>query len=140
MSTQAPERRLRVLVVEDSEVLRKRLDEWLSANPRVALVGGAREASTAIAEIQRLSPDVVILDIALARHTSGFDVLRAIANGAQPHPSMLVFTNHATLPYRDAAMRLGAAQFFDKNSDFMLMMQEVARQAESLGAGDGSAG
>jgi two-component system chemotaxis response regulator CheB len=140
MSTPAPEHRLSVFVVEDSEVLRKRLDEWLTANPRVTMVGGAREASTAIAEIQRLSPDVVILDVALARNTSGFDVLRAIANGTHPHPTVLVFTNHGTAPYRDAALRLGAAQFYDKNNDFMRMMQEVARLAEFRGTRNGSEG
>jgi len=140
MSTPAPERHLRVLLVEDSEVLRKRLDEWLTANPRVTVVGGAREASTAIAEVRRLSPDVVILDVALARNTSGFDVLRAIADGGRPHPTVLVFTNHATAPYRDAALRLGATQFFDKNVDFMRMMQEVARLAEFRGVRNGSEG
>jgi len=140
MSIPAPERLLRVFLVEDSEVLRKRLDEWLCSNPGVAVIGGAREAKTAIAEIARLSPDVIILDIALARNTSGFDVLRAIANGTRPRPAVLVFTNHATAPYRDAAERLGAAQFFDKNIDFMRMMQEVGRLAAVRGARNGSEG
>ena len=132
VSISEPERRLRVFLVEDSEVLRNRLDEWLSANPGVVVIGSAREAGTAIPEIMRLCPHVVILDIALARSTSGFDVLRAIANGGCPQrPAVLVFTNHARPPYRDAAMRLGAAQFYDKHSDFMSMMQEVARRAEA---------
>src|SRR4249919_410932 len=99
--------RLRVFVVEDSSVLVKRIIEWFETDSRVQVVGTAATATVAIAEIQRLSPDVAIIDVALAAGT-GFDVLRALRQGADAaRPVTVMFTNHSSPPYRNAAMQLG---------------------------------
>jgi DNA-binding NarL/FixJ family response regulator len=141
VNTQTRDNRLRVFIVEDSGVLVKRVEEWLNANPRVALAGTAADAETATTAIMQLMPDVVLLDIALAKYSNGFDVLRAIKRELGPRaPPFIVFSNHSTAPYRDAALRLGAAHFFDKNSDFTRMLQEVGRLAELRSTRSGSEG
>ena len=138
---QIRDNRLRVLVVENSRVLARRLVEWLEADERIIVVAVAENASRGIDEERRLKPDVVIVDVALAGRSSGYDVMRAIAiEPDSSRPVVIVFTNHSSRPYRDAATRLGAAHFFDKSNDFMRMVQEVGRLAERRGTRNRSEG
>ena len=132
--------RLRVLVVEDSKVLVGRIVERLEAIANVAVVGIADAAANAIEQIDRLRPDVLIVDIALASGT-GFDVLRALRRrGGSDTPTAIMFTNHSSPPYRDAAARLGAAHFFDKNSDFVRLVELIHSFAERRGRRNGFEG
>ena len=133
--------RLRVLLVENSQVLAKRIIERLEADARIEVAATIDNAPAAIEALRRLKPDAVIVDVALAAHSNGFDVLRAIAHDATGQaPVAIVFTNHSSRPYRDAALRLGAAHFFDKSNDFVRMVSEVERLADLRGTGAGSEG
>ena len=133
------DKRLRVLVVENSRILAKRIVEWLEADARIEVAATVDNAPAAIEVLRRLKPDAVIVDVALAAHTNGFDVLRAIPRDTTAEgPVAIVFTNHSSRPYRDAALRLGAAHFFDKSNDFNRMVTEVERLAERRGMGTGS--
>jgi two-component system chemotaxis response regulator CheB len=138
---QTRDKRLRVLIVENSRILAKRIVEWLEADERIEVAATVDNAPAAIEELHRLKPDAVIVDVALAAHSSGFDVLRAITRDAAPEgPVAIVFTNHSSRPYRDAALRLGAQFFFDKSNDFIRMVAEVGRIAELHSMGNGSKG
>jgi DNA-binding NarL/FixJ family response regulator len=138
---EARDKRLRVLIVENSRILAKRIVEWLEADARIEVAATVDSAPAAIEVLQRLKPDAVIVDVALAAHTNGFDVLRAISHGAPAEaPVAIVFTNHSSRPYREAAARLGAAHFFDKSDDFVRMVAEVGRLADRRGMGAGSEG
>jgi len=134
-------KRLRVLLVENSRILAKRIVEWLAADPRIEIAATVDNAPAAIDELQRLKPDAVIIDVALAAHSNGFDVLRAIARAPPGQaPVAIVFTNHSSRPYRDAALRLGAAHFFDKSNDFMRLVAEMGHLAELRALRNGSEG
>jgi DNA-binding NarL/FixJ family response regulator len=128
------ETRLRVLLVENSSVLVKRMIERIEADAHATVVGIAATAASAIDQLERLRPDALILDVALNAGT-GFDVLRALrrqAGGAVPVAVM--FSNYSSPPYRDAAKRLGAAHFFDKSDEFVRLIDFV----RSLGARHGT--
>ncbi|HEV8543892.1 MAG TPA: response regulator transcription factor [Verrucomicrobiae bacterium] len=68
---------VRVLIVDDHEVVRVGLGTLLSSVPSVEVVGAASSVSQAIEETKRLLPDVVLLDVRLGDE-SGFDVCREI--------------------------------------------------------------
>jgi DNA-binding LytR/AlgR family response regulator len=68
---------LRVLAVDDELLALRRLELLLADMPQVTLIGVARTGEAAIAEIARLKPDVVLLDIKLAG-IDGFDVVDAL--------------------------------------------------------------
>ena len=107
---------LRAYLVEDSALVFKRLGELLE-EIGVKFVGGADEATNAIAAIGALRPDVVVIDIAL-REGTGLHVLKEIGElPEEDRPVRIVLTNFSRQWYRDAAMRLGAGYFFDKSSE-----------------------
>jgi two-component system, chemotaxis family, protein-glutamate methylesterase/glutaminase len=59
----APARKIRVLIVEDSSVLRGLLSRWLSAESDIEIVGAAIDGRQGVEKAKELTPDVVLLDI-----------------------------------------------------------------------------
>jgi len=118
--------RVRVYVVEDSLLIRERLDAMVTV-AGATVAGHASTVKAAIAGILVERPELVILDIQLADGT-GFDVLRAVRKQA-PEIDVYLFSNFSAYPYRQLAERLGAKDFFDKSKEFSLMRDAVAHRA-----------
>jgi two-component system, OmpR family, response regulator len=110
------QRPLRVLLVEDSQLLVQRISELVEDLPNVQLAGTAASEADAVASLEADGIDAIILDLQL--HTgSGFGVLRAL-HRLPSRPTVIVFTNFAIGAYRDTAMSLGASHFLDKSRDY----------------------
>jgi CheY-like chemotaxis protein len=107
---------LRVLLVEDSDLLVQRISELVADLPNVELAGTAASECDAISALQRGEIDVVILDLQL-QVGSGFGVLRTMNRWAS-RPSVIIFTNFAIGAYRDTALALGAEHFLDKSREY----------------------
>lgn len=116
---------LRVLLVEDSTVLRERLTEAIRQIPEVDLIGTADTEAGALAAIKRDLVDVIILDLHLKQGT-GFGVMRALTT-AQLKPRIIVLTNYDLPEYKNAAIALGATHFLDKARDYG-RLPEVLRE------------
>jgi DNA-binding NarL/FixJ family response regulator len=113
-----------VYLVEDSEIMSTLLQELLEGNG-ASIVGHADSARSAIADIARVKPDVVVVDIAL-RNGNGFDVLKAISGGAAAkRPLLVVLTNYTLKSYRSAAKRFGADLFLDKSNEIPELLRVV---------------
>ena len=65
---------LRILVVEDDKQLAETLKYLIEDNPRYRVVATAADANGAIAAAEECDPDLVLLDLHLARGTTGFPV------------------------------------------------------------------
>jgi DNA-binding NarL/FixJ family response regulator len=126
----APQKDLRVFLVEDSPVIRERLEEMLASIAGARNIGHAVSASQAIHDILQMLPDAVVLDVRLAEG-SGFDVLRAV-HGAAPDIVIYMLSNYATQPYRRLARRLGAAEFFDKSTELERVREVLTRRTREL--------
>ena len=104
---------LKVIVVEDSDALRRLLCSIVASIPGLSVVGEFIGASSAIAAIRRATPDIVLLDIQLGEG-NGAEVMRVIA-----HESLLtkviVVSNFADAIYRRHFADAGAFAFFDKS-------------------------
>jgi DNA-binding NarL/FixJ family response regulator len=111
-----PQPGLRIFLVEDSPMIRERLEILLGSIAGARTVGHAEGAQQATAAILATHPDAVVLDLQLAEG-NGFDVLRAVHDAA-PDIDVYILTNHATEPYRRLAARLGARELFDKSTEF----------------------
>jgi two-component system, NarL family, response regulator DevR len=114
----------RVFLVEDSPILKTRVETMLASIPGASLAGHAADAEGAIRDILASRPDAVILDVHLAQGT-GFDVLRGL-RAAKVMPAVYVLTNFATEAYRATARKLGAQGFFDKSTEFELLRAVLA--------------
>lgn len=55
--------RIRVLVVDDSVVMRQLITRMLGSDPMVDIIGTARDGREAVAKVERLKPDVITLDV-----------------------------------------------------------------------------
>lgn len=107
---------LRVLLVEDSPVIRGLITEIINDVPGVRVAESAESERDAIEAIGRLGVDVVILDLQLRKGT-GFGVLRAMRDMPKK-PIVVVLTNFALRSYRETALALGARDFLDKSRDY----------------------
>jgi DNA-binding NarL/FixJ family response regulator len=116
---------LRVLLVEDSEVLTERLAELIRLNKDVQLVGAVETEDDARAAVERDAIDIMILDLHL-KQGNGFGVLRALDRDVE-RPFVVVLTNYDLPAYKDAALRLGASHFLDKLRDYD-RLPEVLRE------------
>lgn len=99
MSAAAP---VRVLIVDDSAVVRQLLGEMLARDPGIDVVGTAADPLIAREKIQRLRPDVLTLDIEMPR-MSGLEFLEQLMR-MRPMPVVMV----STLTERGAAATLQA--------------------------------
>lgn len=124
---------LRILLVEDSELLAERLRELLGQIGGIEIVGTAVDEGAAVAMTRQRDIHVLILDLQLKRGT-GFGVLRSL--GAQ-RPATIVFTNYALPEYRRRAEQLGVEYFLNKSLDFERLPEVIRTLVRSPPAGRG---
>lgn len=106
----------KIYIADDSEDVRKRLIDLVSVLPEVELVGQTGDARAAIADIQKLQPDVAILDLRLV-NGNGIEVLEIVKLLKVP-PLVIMLTAFPTQQYRRRCISAGADYFFDKTSEF----------------------
>jgi two-component system chemotaxis response regulator CheB len=92
---------IRVLVVDDSVVIRRLVTHALSEDPALEVVGAASNGAIALERIAQLNPDVITLDIEMPE-MNGLDVLRRLRD-RQVRPRVVMFS---TLTDRGAALTL----------------------------------
>jgi two-component system, chemotaxis family, protein-glutamate methylesterase/glutaminase len=107
-------RRLRVLIVENSAVLRACLQEVFSVLPGMEVVGEAQDGIEALAAIRELQPDVITLDIQMPR-MNGLEVLRRIPKDSC---QVIMLTAQSDALYLRKCRELNAHHFFDKLTEF----------------------
>ena len=120
--------RIRVLVVDDSALMRKLIPAILARDSSIEVVGTAMDGAFALKKIEELRPDVVTLDLEMPR-MDGLEMLRLIMRRA-PLPIILFSTHskkggYATLK----ALALGAVDFLAKPKDAAAgHLEEIADQ------------
>jgi len=118
-------RPLRVYVVEDSAIIRKRLIDSLNALGHLDVVGYADSEDEALEAIGSVQPDVIITDIRLKRG-NGIEVVRQVrADDLAPRPKVFVLTNYDYPEYRAQCEAAGADAFFDKSAEYNLLLSTL---------------
>jgi two-component system chemotaxis response regulator CheB len=108
---------VRILVVDDSVVVRKFLCEALAGSSQVEVVGTASNGAIALAKIPQMNPDVITLDIEMP----GLDGIQTLTEIRKLHPKLPVIM-FSTLTERGAAITLealsrGASDYMTKPSN-----------------------
>jgi two-component system chemotaxis response regulator CheB len=107
-------RRIRVLVVEDSLTVRKRLVEVLSADPELTVVGEASDGQRAIELCEALRPDVITLDMMMPVMTGLAATEHIMAYCPTPIIVVSSSTNRGELFRTYQALAAGAVDVLDK--------------------------
>lgn len=107
---------VRVLIIDDSEIIRERLSALLGEIDNVEVLDGAASAAEGLDMVISHNPDFIILDISLPDR-SGIEVLKVIKRD-HPDTCVIMLTNYPYLPYRNQCMAFGADYFFDKSIEF----------------------
>jgi DNA-binding NarL/FixJ family response regulator len=125
---------IKVLIVDDSDIMRERLVTIISEIEGVKVIGQAQNADEAMELVEKLEPDAVILDIRMTGE-SGISVLQKIKT-KKPAPIVIVFTNYPYPQYRQICLKLGADFFLDKSSEFHKLpeiLKELVHRSEHYG-------
>jgi two-component system chemotaxis response regulator CheB len=107
-------RKIRVLIVDDSLVVRRLVMDELSLQPDIEVVGAAGSGRAALEKLSQLEPDLVILDIEMPE----MDGLTALTEMRRTHPRLPIImfsslTELGAAATLDALSR-GASDFFAK--------------------------
>lgn len=120
-----------VYLVDDHEVVRKGLVYYLSTHNEISIVGEAGDAQTAIAEITRLVPDVVLMDLLLPLdpggepdEQGGIETTRRIRQ-ASPFTQVVVLTSYAQDELLFAAIKAGALSYLLKDADAATVLKTI---------------
>lgn len=119
-------KKIRVLVVDDSAFMRKIISDILSADPHIEVVGTARNGEDGLVHFNKLNPDVITLDIEMPL-MDGMEMLGALMN-IRPVPVIMVSSaTHEGAEITMKALSIGAVDFVTKPSGTIsLDMKKVA--------------
>ena len=107
---------MKIMIVDDSKILRKRIIGLISDIPGIEISGEASGSIEAIKLLSDQEPDVMVLDIRMP-DGSGIEVLKYM-HAKTTSAIIIVLTNYPLKQYRDKCMELGADYFFDKSTEF----------------------
>ncbi|MFH9821052.1 response regulator [Streptomyces sp. NPDC017230] len=119
-----------VLVVDDDELTRTGLRTLLSAKPDLDVVGEAGDGAEVVAAVNRLRPDVVLMDVRMPR-VNGIEATRRLRALPDP-PKVVVITTFENDEYVWGALRAGASGFIRKRAP----VQQIAHAIRLVTAGD----
>jgi two-component system OmpR family response regulator len=117
----------RILLIEDSEPLSRRLVDLLSEPGRLSVSAQATTQTEALTRLKEAEYDVLVVDIELAEG-NGVAVIRHARQLYPPEgqPLIVVLTNYASDFVRDHCFAAGADYFLDKMRDISLLKGIVA--------------
>jgi DNA-binding NarL/FixJ family response regulator len=121
---------VRVLIADDQALVRAGFKMILEAEPEIEVIGEAEDGVEAVEMIQRLKPDVALMDIRMPR-LNGLEATRQIVNGDGEAPTrVLMLTTFDLNEYVYEALRAGASGFLLKDvpaEQLVAGIQVVAR-------------
>jgi DNA-binding NarL/FixJ family response regulator len=121
---------IRVLVVDDHEVVREGLRAFLELQAGIVVAGEAADGEEAIAVAERLDPDVVLMDLVMPK-LDGLAAMRELRDRV-PRARVIVLTSFLDDDKLMPALRAGAAGYLLKNAP----PPEVARAVRAAHAGE----
>ncbi|PWW23073.1 LuxR family two component transcriptional regulator [Geodermatophilus normandii] len=120
---------IRVVLVDDQEMVREGFAALLGAQPDIEVVGAAGDGAAALRTHAELvaagcTPDVVLMDVRMPV-LDGLEATRTLLAGDGPHPRVLVLTTFDLDDYVYDALRAGASGFLLKHAPAAELLHAV---------------
>jgi len=118
------DKKVRIVLAEDHTILREGLRALLSADTKFEIVGEAADGRQAVRAVEKLGPDLVMMDLSMPRMT-GMDAIREIKK-RYPETKIIALTVHKTEEYLRTTLQVGANAYVlkDATRDELLMAIE----------------
>jgi NarL family two-component system response regulator LiaR len=120
--------RVRIVLADDHPVVRQGLRAFLETQPEVEILGEAADGEEAVRQVERLLPDIVLMDIVMPK-IDGIEAIRRI-RAISPSTQAIVLTSFADDEKIVAAVRAGAAGYLLKDTrpqELISAIRAVAR-------------
>jgi two-component system response regulator NreC len=114
---------IRVLLVDDHEMIREGLRILVNAQPDMWVVGGAPDGRLAVETAQTLRPDVVIMDVSMPE-LNGLKATRRLKEVC-PQTNIVAFTRHADQSYLQALLKAGVSGYVLKRSASVELVRSI---------------
>ena len=105
---------IKILVVDDHAIMRDGIRALLNLHDDIEIVGEASEGREAVEKAQELTPDVIVMDIAMPS-MDGLEATRRITK-KDPRVKVLVLTQHDNKEYILSAVKAGSAGYVPKRA------------------------
>jgi|GEM_PF-1460939 len=105
---------IKIILVDDQDLFRKLLQEWLKEEDELEIVGTANNGQQAINKVEELKPDVVIMDVEMPE-MDGITATKIIRERF-PETKVIVLSSHDEDVYLTKALRAGAKGYILKNN------------------------
>jgi len=117
------ERKITVVLVDDHRVVREGLRALLDAESDLSVIGDAGDGLSAIRLVERLKPDVLLLDLIIPG-LNGQEVARRVRK-CSPKTRVIVLSMHSSEPYVLEALRNGAAGYVLKDASYTDLIRAI---------------
>jgi two-component system response regulator NreC len=122
---------IRILLVDDHAVVRSGLKMLLNTNPELEVVGEASEGNEAIKKAQKLTPNVVVMDLSMPHGKDGLTATTELKK-LMPEVNILILTMHDDEEYLFRAIQGGASGCILKSAPHAELMSAI----EAVAKGD----
>lgn len=118
---------IRILLVDDQFLILEAIKAMLKDEPEIEIVGTAQDGQTAISQVKKLRPDILLIDIEMPK-MNGITASKYIRKYV-PDTKIIVLTSHSDQDYIAEALLAGASAYLLKNS----LIKELKQAIYSFG-------
>jgi len=135
---------VQVLVVDDSDFMRKSIARMIESDPELRVVGFARDGLEGVEQVKKLKPDVVTLDVEMPR-LDGLSALRRIMDECPTKVIMCSTMTSKGSKEAIEALRIGAVDFVTKDASHIslkieqVLKEDLLRKIKAVAQGAGGA-
>lgn len=123
-------RELSILIVDDNRSFRESVKQTIEGQEDMKVVAEAADGAEALALIQNLRPDVVLLDLVMPK-VDGIGVLESLSKQKDGAPVVIILSAVISDPIMQQLMNLGAAYYMAKTCDMQLLITRI-RQMKGI--------
>ena len=119
---------IRIMLADDHKIIRKGIRTILSMEPDFSVVGEAGTGAETLLLVDRLMPDILILDLVLGE-SNGIEITRQLVKRGTS-TSIIILSMHNSEAYVSEALRAGARAYISKESPLEELVQAIREVAK----------